>query len=1117
MDPVVVANFLTDLAGAAAKQIEFEKIENEKRSIVESLRNEFTPAIKDKLRQDMTFRVVDSKGKQHEKSFAKTQEKAVDTYGSVKKGRGIAPEDQPRVQKAMEVIVGHTKTAIDRLTELKRPEDKDKPVEEQRPVYDLTKKEDRKAFETFVEIEVFTPLVREGLLPETLVNDAYSEVQKLLNATFENYQGTLKETLEEERDSEAKELSDLHVKGGTFHAAKKKVFQAKQFAGYLKEKSEPSEETKSKMKIAVAVGKAAYKSKKAVKAVSNMIPEEPGKMPKGVMKQDRFLNPEKYKNDPTYGLNEARLGELGTNTDPDALRMELEQQRKENRLVKSLKKLGPALGPLGLSDQKLEDLAKDLSKIRELQDTDPAFYGKSALDLLKDSIGGTVGIIKSSIKIDELGETKAKQLQEQLAIAAFQEKAAEAAVEAIDTVEAAVTAGVIKAVNADAGDAFDGLLSDQVDEGDIEDAAGEADADKVIKLFADGIKATFETASPSVLEPLLGEFTTSGKKAAEAFDTAARKVLSSDAIKEDPAKAFDQLGQAAFDAVAGSLDDLEATLKDPQMLQAMAAKSLRDSEVEDLEALEKSEEEIKEFERTLVLIDEAGVSLAEQQSIEVLIANLKRDKEILKLVNTIGETLTSLGGTSTNIAAWATTELTDVVAGQVCSALKAAKLIMKLAIDVKKSVDRWRLFYKFKTDLERSKKAVSSLSTTIQGFFNNKAEQCTFAEMQNALTCVQIAAAVMGSVPEPFTMAIGKAMNSVASAAEASLKATKMIYNEKKLAEGWAVTKEALDNPRDRATGLKALRLNPTLGMHALAWAALEKTPPDPIARMMFDSLGVTEQTIASGASEKQLREYLTELLDEDRQLTKATDINVDWAPASYDLTVKSFFVVVSRAQRDASPKLRPGDEREVLEALKVVEKHKIDSLTTVARVGELDDSQTDRLEQEAETLCVALNEYAPVATDGSTHIEMSNIADTYVKFAAQHRDKIKEISLLNASAKNPSRAFNTLNRQLDILEIWFGKKGAGPVTAGEEDKDAVRKDSEFALQQLQEIRVVKAFADNQILQDKTDELAALIQHANAWLEGDQPKPVTRRRRSGSGPPPKMKSGVSQEPSEGKL
>ncbi len=89
-------------------------------------------------------------------------------------------------------------------------------------------------------------------------------------------------------------------------------------------------------------------------------------------------------------------------------------------------------------------------------------------------------------------------------------------------------------------------------------------------------------------------------------------------------------------------------------------------------------------------------------------------------------------------------------------------------------------------------------------------------------------------------------MSLATSAAQETAKFSEMAFNAAKLREAWEITKRAIDNPRDRALGLAALRLNPTLGMHAIAWAAMEKQPPDPIARM-FSQFQQCQRTNAGG------------------------------------------------------------------------------------------------------------------------------------------------------------------------------------------------------------------------------------------------------------------------------
>ena len=1076
--------FLGVLAGTAESKEQFEALENEKRSAIESMREAFTPELKKELRESMKFRLVDGKGNEQEQSIAESQEDAMDTFGSVRKGHGIKREDWPKVMKAFTKINELTKKAITRLESLRRPDDKNKPV------YDLTTTKGQEEFGALIELEVFTPLVREKILPETLVKDAYSEVHKLLKATFANYKLTLKESDDKRLEEEAEELGDVHKSGSLGHGARKKAYAAKKYMGYLKEKWEGTEEDKQQREIVVGIAKAAWKTKKAFKAVTNMIPDGSGAMPKMVLKQDKFLHPEKYIHHEEYGLNEARLNELGTNPDSDRMRLELNQQRQEDRTIRSVKKLGLVLGPLGVTDAQLEALGKDIAAARELKDTEPVWYGKSSIKVLA-GIYKTYKGVKSAIKVDELGEEKMKKLIEHIEAIAFQEDAEEAVLDAIGDVDAGISAGTIKAVDADAGDVFFGVFPDHVSEAELQDAAAAADAKKVIELFAAGIKATFEKSSPSELEPLVSQFRDAGDKISKAFQQAAGKGLTNETIKEDAAKAFGSLGQAAFAAVATGLGGLKTTLSDKRTLLAIASKTEEEDEEAQIEQLEAAEKELADFERTLTLIDDTGVTLAEQKSIEVLIAKLKQDKETLKMVNALAGGLTGVAGGSMSIANYATLEVTDVITGQVGSALKAAKLIVKLSVNITQSVNRWRLYYKFKKDLERSKKAVSSLSSTIQGFFNNKAEQCSFREMENALTAVQIAAAIIGTVPEPITMAVGKTMGLVATAAEATLVVTEMIYNKQKLAEAWVITKAAMETPADRALGLKALRLNPTLGMHALAWAAVEKKPVDPIARMVFNSLGVNEETLATGASEKDLRNYLGELLDEDRKMDDVSNIgtvsiDVKWAPKSRELTLTSFFTIVSRAQRDATPQLRPGDEKGVLAALKLSHKDLVKDLELKAPLGEIDTKDAAAAVKNAEDLWNALNNYAPKnVSDNGPHVEMGAIAEEFLKLAKKHRDKLKEIELVNATVKNPVRAVNELQESVDALKMFFGPNAPKP---GEEERQTIQKLADEAQEKITQTLSIKAFQNEWTVTGKRAELQQLKNLATNWLKGEEPR-----------------------------
>jgi hypothetical protein len=176
-----------------------------------------------------------------------------------------------------------------------------------------------------------------------------------------------------------------------------------------------------------------------------------------------------------------------------------------------------------------------------------------------------------------------------------------------------------------------------------------------------------------------------------------------------------------------------------------------------------------------------------------------------------------------------------------------------------------------------------------------------------------------------------------------------------------------LNNPKDRATGLKALRLNPTLAIHALAWAA--KTNGDPIARMILDATGLDEESLESGASEEKVREYLTTVLYEDRSLLDPRELSVKWAPATYTLSSVDWFVLTQRASTKATPKLQLGPEKGVLEALKGLEAAQAGTGTS----GQ-DPVDLTALGQAFDRASTALEAYIPKDSSGGDHDDMGAI-----------------------------------------------------------------------------------------------------------------------------------------------
>jgi hypothetical protein len=483
-----------------------------------------------------------------------------------------------------------------------------------------------------------------------------------------------------------------------------------------------------------------------------------------------------------------------------------------------------------------------------------------------------------------------------------------------------------------------------------------------------------------------------------------------------------------------------------------------------------------------VLIDEGGIAAAEMQTIDKLIAQIERDRAIAEMIVTAADALTGLGITTTSIVGWTTEAVTDTLVGEIAGPLKAAKLIIQFGVAMKQANDRRVLFVKIRSNLKRSKRAVSPLQSTIQGLFDNKVEQISFDAVEQALVLVQIAAAILGSVPEPITLAVSKSMSAAATAAEAARKVTELIYNEVQLTRAWNTTIAAINNPNDRATGLKALRLNPTLGMHAIAWAGMERQPPEPTARQLLNDLGLNEQTLMASGTEDKVRTYLETLLAEDRSLLDADLIAPKWVPATVTLSIEDWAVCVARATRDAVPPIAPTSEPKVLAAMKPVAKQDLAALKQRAATGAIEEEpEMARLLDEVVALRNALRDYSPISADGHEHEDMGNLAAKFLQFTSARERELRALSTTNlaAQARDLKRVAAKLKAQATAIDQ----------AAGADSFAAVNAAFDAACDQIREVQMVgldedpQVKADFDLLMRKTQALGNTMAAMGSWAE----------------------------------
>lgn len=1002
-DPKVqtIATFLNQLIDAKAKKDNHDLIETKKRVAFDEISELLTAGVKKEIAEGMKFSVVDKKGRKKEKSFSsKGQEYAVDTFGSTKKGHGLSSEDHEKVYLAMGAIVDLTRKAIDKILAIKTSDGK--------PIYDFGSKDEaikekaKQDFTSLIEYEVFSPLVREKLLPETFVLDDYSEVQKLLNNTFKQYEATTKDEVVKK---EVKAVDDqINFDGGRLKADMLKGFGAK--AEQMKDHFVAKFVSKEKLEKL-------EKGAKFAKQGANLLLSlgKAGVNIKGYTEEEGS-----NKNSFTKEVNYLQMN--------DKERLEFATQKRSKMIESVFSGVQEKLEALGIDQDKIdvEKVGEFIdSFLKNVVDSDPFFYTTTSAELLINGIMDGIDIGGMSASMYASDESVKQMLKFNAECQA-----------APDRFDETISEAIGEGISSEAKVAFEGSFSNHIFVSDILKSSTDKRGELIASKFSEALKKGFMEASPKS-----DLFTKNGQSVASAFGDAF-SATHFDQLSSTPESAFEHLFNAGKTAIEkGVTSELKVQLSSSETIKAIIqAKSIPP---ESFEELQESEEELLEYERALVLIDDGGITLAEQKSIEKLIASMEKDRQTLELVAKIGSAFSSLGTSTVNIANWATDSLSDVVAGEILGPLKAAQLIMQLSVNAIKAAGRMTLLMTFQQNLARSKTAVSSLTSTIQGFLDNKKEQITFRTIEDSLLVIQAAGAILGSIPEPHAMAIGKTLGLVAVAAQEGRKLTEMIYSEKKLSEAWATTKAAMANPRDRSLGLSALRLNPTLGMHAVAWAGMEKKPPDPIARMFLDSVGLNEQTLAVSGTEKKVRKYLETLLNEDRVMLDPSKIKVNWAPENYELTAQDWFIVTSRAQTIAPTKLRPGPEKTVLECLKFTDKHQVPTIQQRLNSGVLLPEDLEQFKTECQELKVALDIYSPLTVDGAKHEEMDTITAKFILLANAHEGKLKE--LLPVDGERSREILGALAQDIALIDLCI-------------DENAELKQPRKSLREVQEILV---------------------------------------------------------------
>jgi hypothetical protein len=313
--------------------------------------------------------------------------------------------------------------------------------------------------------------------------------------------------------------------------------------------------------------------------------------------------------------------------------------------------------------------------------------------------------------------------------------------------------------------------------------------------------------------------------------------------------------------------DREAMQKQLEEFKKKEKKAKDDEAKEDEEQVKAIEEalkkEQKEYEDSLKCLGSKNPDDAEFKSIAKLIDKMQADRALVDgLINLFGGGIAVANGV---------TEAISTMASQVAPGLKAAGQFVKFVANCKAAHERHMAWLTWKEGRTDAISAVSPYTKAINNFVKNQGEQFAHYVIQATANAIQVLLAAGELSPyAPAFKAAGAAVGATASAEDAIYKFAK----KQALKKAWVETKKALDpqNKNNRKMRLLVREINPTLAKYTIAYGAVIEE--DPIAVTAMSRCGLDRETLVrTGDKVKDVKKYLEGLYPEDGSVYVTMDI----------------------------------------------------------------------------------------------------------------------------------------------------------------------------------------------------------------------------------------------------
>lgn len=310
-------------------------------------------------------------------------------------------------------------------------------------------------------------------------------------------------------------------------------------------------------------------------------------------------------------------------------------------------------------------------------------------------------------------------------------------------------------------------------------------------------------------------------------------------------------------AAESALAAIEAKFAERQAEAKQAEEAAQAVELESIQSTLDAERKV--FQDSLLCLGSTSPDDAEYKSIAKLIAQLDRDRAIW-------DGLTALFGAGLGVASAAIK-----VAAAVVPVLKIAGQYVKYIANLKAAADRLTAFLEWKESRRDAVSAVSPYATSVENFCANQDSQFTHYTIQTAANAIQALLAVgeMTPLAPAFTIAGG-----TVAAAAASEELVYKFFKQRALSIAWNNTKEALEprNKGNRKMALLVREINPTLAKYTIAYGALIERSP--IAITAMSRIGLDRETLTrAGDGVKAVKDYLEKLYVDDNVVLGLMDV----------------------------------------------------------------------------------------------------------------------------------------------------------------------------------------------------------------------------------------------------